>query len=155
VELEERLRDRTAWSTEGRCSIAKTLDVLSTRTAFLVVRECFYGTTRFDDFVTRTGTSAPAVSRALKQLEQTGVVGRAPYRAPGSRPRAEYRLTPAGEELLPVLLSLMQWGDKHLQDGHPPLLFTRDGDLSTVTVTVTTPDGEPVPSGEILIRAND
>lgn len=55
---------------------------------------CFYGTTRFDDFVDRVGMSAPAVSRALKRLEESGVVTGTPYREPGARTRIEYVLTP-------------------------------------------------------------
>ena len=121
--FEPRLQDRASWTIGDRCSAAKVLNLLSTKTAFLTVRECFYGTTRFEDFVERIGTSAPAVSRALKQLESAGVVERVPYREPGRRVRDEYRLTQAGEDLLPVFLSLIQWGDAHLQDGRPPLSF--------------------------------
>ncbi|GHH85766.1 putative transcriptional regulator [Streptomyces sulfonofaciens] len=152
MRFEERLQDRATWRIGERCSAAKTLDLLSTKTVFLVVRECFYGTSRFDAFVDRTGASAPAVSRALRVLESSGVVERVPYREPGERPRDAYRLTPAGEELLPVLMSLIQWGDKHLQGGNPPLRFTRDGD-EEVVVSVTTRDLEPVTSDSILIHA--
>ena len=43
------LDPRDGWTAEG-CTIAKALDVIPTRSAFLVLREAFYGTTRFDDF---------------------------------------------------------------------------------------------------------
>jgi DNA-binding HxlR family transcriptional regulator len=92
--VEDQLTDRTPWRPE-LCSIAKTLDLQSTKTTFLVLRECFYGTTRFEDFVNRVPTSAPALSRALKQLESAQIVTRVPYRSP-----------PAGEDLLPVVMSL-------------------------------------------------
>lgn len=123
MEFEPRLRDRSRWSIGSACSVARLLDVLSTKTAFLVVRECLFGTTRFEDFTTRIGASAPAVSRALKQLEAAEIVYRVPYQESGQRARDEYRLTPAGEDLLPVFLALMQWGDKYLHDGKPPLRF--------------------------------
>ena len=151
MEFEARLRDRATWSIGDRCSAAKTLELLNTKTAFLVVRECFYGTSRFDDFVRRIGASAPAISRALKQLESAGVVARTPYREPGARPRDEYRLTEAGKDLLPVFLALMQWGDKHLQDGRPPLAFARATDGKRIGVIVTTTDTEPVPPEDIRI----
>lgn len=137
MEFEPRLRDRTRWTTGGACSVAKLLDVLSTKTAFLVVRECFYGTTRFEDFTARVGASAPAVSRALKQLEAAGIIARVPYQESGQRVRDEYRLTPAGEDLLPVLLALAQWGDKYLQDGAPPLTFVDAATQRPVGVRVT------------------
>ncbi|KAA0112832.1 transcriptional regulator [Mycolicibacterium sp. P9-22] len=152
--FERRLQDREAWSIGENCSAAKVLDLLSTKTAFLAVRECFYGTTRFEDFVERVGASAPAVSRALKQLETAGVVQRVPYREPGRRARDEYHLTPAGEDLLPVFLSLIQWGDAHLQDGNPPLSF-RDQRGRRVQVRITADsDGTVVHSDDLEIRYN-
>ena len=140
--FERRLQDRSRWTIGDNCSAAKVLDLLNTKTVFLAVRECFYGTTRFEDFVDRIGASAPAVSRALKQLETAGVVTRVPYREPGKRARDEYVLTTAGEELLPVFLSLVQWGDAHLQDGAPPLTF-RNPQGQRVAVRVTADTGEP------------
>ena len=152
--FEQRLQDRASWTIGERCSAAKVLDLLSTKTVFLAVRECFFGTTRFEDFVERLGVSAPAVSRALKQLEAAGVVQRVPYQEPGNRVREEYHLTPAGEDLLPVLLSLMQWGDAHLQDGEPPLSFLdRQGRSVQVKVTADT-DSAAVRSADLEIRYN-
>lgn len=152
--FEPRLQDRASWTIGDRCSAAKVLNLLSTKTAFLTVRECFYGTTRFEDFVERIGTSAPAVSRALKQLESAGVVERVPYREPGRRVRDEYRLTQAGEDLLPVFLSLIQWGDMHLQDGRPPLSFL-DSQGRRVQVRVTADAAVPaVQSSDLEIRYN-
>ncbi|WP_280391636.1 winged helix-turn-helix transcriptional regulator [Nocardia brasiliensis] len=154
MEFEEKLRDRDAWSIGDGCSAERVLSLLSTKTVFLVVRECFYGTTRFEDFVHRIGTSAPAASRALKQLESADIVTRVPYREPGKRIHDEYRLTASGEDLLPIFLSLMQWGDKYLQDGRPPLTFVDAETGRPLRVRITT---EPVPepaSADIEIRLN-
>ncbi|MFJ7955590.1 winged helix-turn-helix transcriptional regulator [Streptomyces sp. NPDC096319] len=152
MRFEKRLSDRDTWSIGDGCSAGRVLDLLSTRTVFLVVRECFYGTTRFEDFVTRIGASAPSVSRALKQLESAGVVARTPYREPGQRARDEYRLTPAGEDLLPVFLSLVRWGDAHLQDGRPPLAFVEAGTGRPLSVRVTADPAPDPPSDDIEIR---
>ncbi|WP_280429966.1 winged helix-turn-helix transcriptional regulator [Nocardia brasiliensis] len=154
MEFERKLRDRDAWSIGEGCSAERVLRLLSTRTVFLVIRECFYGTTRFEDFVSRIDTSAPAVSRALKQLEGAGIVARVPYREPGKRIHDEYRLTASGEDMLPVFLSLVQWGDKYLQDGRPPLTFVDAETGRPLRVRITT---EPVPepsSDNIEIRLN-
>jgi DNA-binding HxlR family transcriptional regulator len=115
--LEGQLADRDRYRGTEYCSIAKVLDLLSTKTSFLVLRECFYGTSRFEDFVERIGTTAPALSRSLKQLESAGILTKVPYREPGSRVRHAYELTAAGEDLLPVILAITQWGDVHLQHG--------------------------------------
>lgn len=154
MRFEERLRDRAAWSIGDACSAARVLDLLSTKTAFLVVRECFYGTTRFEDFVARIGTSAPAVSRALKQLKAAGIVAPVRYREPGSRARDGYRLTEAGEDLLPVFLSLMQWGDKYLQEGRPPLSFVDTHSGRRMRVRVTAEPAAESMSDDIEIRLN-
>ena len=152
--FEERLHDRDRWSIGEGCSAARVLDLLTTKTAFLVVRECFYGTTRFEDFVTRIGASAPAVSRALKQLEAARILTRVPSQDPGRRTRTEYRLTTAGEDLLPVFMSLMHWGDKYLQDGSPPFVFVDTDSGRPVGVHVTADPAPDATSNDIEIRLN-
>lgn len=154
MEFEERLRDRDAWSIGDGCSAGRVLELLSTRTVFLAVRECLYGTTRFEDFVTRIGTSAPAVSRALKQLESAEIVARVPYQETGRRAHHEYRLTEAGEDLLPVFLSLIQWGDKYLQDNRPPLSFVESDTGRAMNVRVTADPATERSSDDIEIRLN-
>ena len=138
MEFEPDLRDRSQWDIGDACSMTRTLEVLTTKIAFQTVRELFFGTVRFDDFVMRTESSAPAVSRALKQLEAAGIVARVPYREPGQRARDEYHLTEAGEDLLPVFMSLVQWGDTYLQDGPAPLSFVDAATGRAVGVCVTT-----------------
>ncbi len=153
MEFEKRLQDRRQWQIGDGCSMSKVLELLSTKTTFQVVRELFFGTTRFEDFVERIQTSAPAVSRALKQLESAQIVARTPYREPGSRARDEYRLTEAGEDLLPVFLSLVQWGDKYLQDGPATLSFVDADTGRRLGVSVTTETDAPVRrSSDIQIR---
>lgn len=156
MEFESRLSDRDAWAIGDGCSAARALDLLSTKTTFMVIRECFYGTTRFDDFVVRIGASAPAVSRSLKTLEEAGVISRSPYQEPGRRLHDEYHLTAAGEDLLPVLLALIQWGDNYLQGGRPPLRFVDADTGHAIGVRVTVDDdGEPaVRSEDIKVELN-
>lgn len=114
------LEPRGAWVAE-RCTIARTLEVVPTRSAFLILREAFYGTTRFDDFATRVGISAPVTAARLRELVERGLLEREDYREPGQRTRQRYRLTERGAELFPVLVALMQWGDRWLDDGEGPV----------------------------------
>lgn len=153
MEFYAAMGDRSQWRIGDMCSMTRTLEVLTTKTAFQTVRELFFGTVRFEDFVTRTESSAPAVSRALKQLEAAGIVTRVPYQEPGQRARDEYRLTEAGEDLLPVFLSLVQWGDKHLQNGRAPLAFLDAQSGRPVSVRVAAGrDASPTRSSDIAIR---
>jgi DNA-binding HxlR family transcriptional regulator len=113
------LDPRSGWKAT-RCSLARALDIVSTRTAFLLMREAFYGTERFDDFAERVGISDPVASARLKELVAEGLLVREPYREPGQRTRYAYRLSDMGADLFPALVALMQWGDRwRADDGGP------------------------------------
>jgi DNA-binding HxlR family transcriptional regulator len=114
VHMAGRLEPRGGWKAE-RCSIARALEVLSARSAFLILREAFYGTTRFDDFAERAGISEPVAAARLRELVDDGLLEREAYREPGQRTRQLYRLTSKGAELFPVLAALMQWGERWLE----------------------------------------
>src|SRR5690242_20159712 len=120
------LDPRDSWSAD-RCTIAKALDVVSTRSAFLLLREAFYGTTRFDDFAERAQISEPVAAARLRELVDEGLLEREAYREPGQRTRRRYKLTEKGADLFPALAALMQWGDKWLDErGGPVELHHRD-----------------------------
>jgi DNA-binding HxlR family transcriptional regulator len=115
VQLTGALAPRSGW--EARfCSMAAALDVVSTRSAFLLLREAFYGTTRFEDFAARGGISEASAAARLHELVDHGLLEREPYQEPGQRTRHGYRLTAMGADLLPALVALMQWGDRWLTD---------------------------------------
>ncbi|MGH1564251.1 winged helix-turn-helix transcriptional regulator [Mumia sp. DW29H23] len=108
------LSDRDAWSAVGRCSIEKAVAVVGTRTAMLVMREAYYGTTRFDDFSERVGMTRAATASRLASLVEAGLLEQRDYREPGQRTRKEYVLTDAGRDLVPVVWALFQWGRMHV-----------------------------------------
>src|SRR5437868_5907745 len=121
------LDPRSSWGPADRCTIAKALDVLTTRSAFLILREAFYGTTRFDDFAERAGISEPAAAARLRELVEDGLLEREDYREPGQRTRQRYRLTEKGADLFPALVALMQWGDRYLDDRGGPVELQHRG----------------------------
>src|ERR1700679_3989154 len=120
LELVGDLSPRSGWEAT-RCSIAKALEIVSTRSAFLLLREAFYGTERFDDFAERVGISDPVAAARLKELVANGLLVREPYREPGQRTRSAYRLSEMGAELFPALAALMQWGDRWLAEDDGPV----------------------------------
>ena len=147
--LQGLLADRDAWSAVGECAIEKTMAVVGTRSAMLIMREAYYGTTRFDDFAERVGLSEPATAARLRELVDEGLLEREDYREPGQRTRQQYRLTPKGADLFPVLVALMQWGDRWLDDrGGPIELLHRDCG-EPVSVSLHCAAGHEVQSGEI------
>jgi DNA-binding HxlR family transcriptional regulator len=103
------------------CSIARTLALIGDRWALLILRDLSNGVRRFDDLVTHLGIARNVLSRRLAALTEGGLITRTAYRIDGARERQEYRLTYAGRDLIPILLAVMAWGDKHLsgQDGPP------------------------------------
>lgn len=145
------LADRNAWAAE-RCPIKNAFDVVGTRSTILLMREAYYGTTRFDDFAHRVGITDAVASARLRELVDAGLFARRPYQEPGQRTRYEYVLTPAGSDLLPVLLALWQWGDKHLSgEQGPALLLRHTGCSAPLTVEVRCTDGHEVPLDEVTV----
>ncbi|MFB8008589.1 winged helix-turn-helix transcriptional regulator [Nocardia sp. NPDC056000] len=153
VVLEGKLRDLSAWKPEG-CSIAKALDIVGTRSAMLILREAYYGVTRFDGFATRIGITDAAASSALRKLTDAGLLEKRPYQEEGKRTRHEYVLTPMGSDLLPAVLALWQWGDKYLQDGTPPLERVEDTTGEPVRVEIRSASGNEVPLENLRVRVN-
>ncbi|MCD2194795.1 helix-turn-helix transcriptional regulator [Actinomycetospora endophytica] len=100
----------------GNCSVQRALDVIGDRWSLLILRETFNGVRRFDDLAGHLAISESVLSRRLRSLVEAGVLERSAYRAAGQRTRHQYRLTERGLDLLPVLTSLMEWGDRHLAD---------------------------------------
>ena len=97
----------------SNCSIARTLQVFGEKWTLLIIRESFYGATRFEQFHRVLQCPRNLLSERLTLLVDEGILERSEYREPGSRARNEYRLTDQGRELVPILLALMHWGDRH------------------------------------------
>jgi DNA-binding HxlR family transcriptional regulator len=147
VNMTGTLHPRGAW-TADRCSMAKALEVLSARSSFLIMREAFYGTTRFDDFVQRVGITDAVAAARLRELVADGLLSREPYREPGQRTRHEYRLTEKGADLFPVLVALLQWGDRWLNDGGRVELRHHDCG-ARVGVEIRCAEGHEVAPGDL------
>lgn len=146
------LADRDAWSAVGECPIERTIDVVGTKSALLILREAYYGTTRFDDFCRRVGITKAATAARLDELVGAGVLTRRPYKEPGQRTRDEYVLTRAGTDFMPVVWALFQWGQRHLPDP-APLRLTHSGCTAAVDVEMRCSHGHLVPPDELAVRA--
>jgi DNA-binding HxlR family transcriptional regulator len=124
------------------CSIARTLELIGEKWALLALREVFLGVRRFDAIQRNTGAPRDILSARLRKLVASGVLERHQYQ---ERPaRFEYRLTQPGRELLPVLLTLMQWGDRYLSHGDPPLTYRHRCGADLESVLICGSCGEPV-----------
>jgi DNA-binding HxlR family transcriptional regulator len=148
IRLTGKLDPRSGWKA-SRCSIARALDHVGARSTLLLLREAFYGTTRFDDFAERVGLSESVTAARLRELVDEGLLERQAYRDPGQRTRYEYRLTPKGAELLPALAALMQWGDRWLTENGGPVELRHHGCGERVTVALQCAAGHQVEEDEL------
>jgi len=94
------------------CPTARGLSVIGDRWNMLILRDCFLGIRRFDQFQEHLGITRHVLADRLKSLEAAGVLKRVPYQ---ERPlRYDYRLTKMGLDLYPTLLMLIDWANRHL-----------------------------------------
>ena len=112
----------------ANCAIGAAVDIIGERPTFLALREVFNGVRRFDDMRRRTGMPRQVLSDRLARLVREDLLRKVPYRDAGQRSRHEYRLTGKGLDLYPVLVALMEWGDRHAlgPDGPQVMLRHRD-----------------------------
>ncbi len=103
----------------------RALQLVGNRTSLLLLREVFYGVSRFDALVKRVGVTEASAAQRLRELVEIGVLAKEPYKEPGQRTRYAYVLTEAGHDLLPVVLALVQWGARHT-DGPAPRMRHAD-----------------------------
>jgi DNA-binding HxlR family transcriptional regulator len=95
---------------EMECPVARTLEVMGEWWSMLIIRDAFHGVRRFEAFQARLGIARNMLTRRLAALIDAGILEKRPYSA--HPPRFEYRLTAKGRDLFPVLITLMNWGNR-------------------------------------------
>lgn len=127
---------RKASFADMNCSIAQALEVVGEWWTLLILRDCFLGIRRFDDFVDRLGIARNVLTNRLDTLVDAGVLERRAYDE--ARGRYDYVLTDMGRALWPVLTALRQWGDEWLLgEGNEPLLLEHRDRGHTTTARMT------------------
>ncbi len=96
------------------CPVAMAAEILCTRWTMVLLRELIAGSTRFNDLRRGVPKMSPTLlSQRLKDLEAAGIVRR--YEIPRKKGLYEYRLTPAGEDLRPVVEAVGIWGQRWVE----------------------------------------
>jgi DNA-binding HxlR family transcriptional regulator len=98
--------------------MARTWAVIGERWTMMILRECFRGVKRFEDIQAKLQLGRNILSERLQLLVDEGILERRPYQQ--NPVRHEYVLTTMGEDLYPVLLAMLRWGNKYKVDV-PPL----------------------------------
>jgi DNA-binding HxlR family transcriptional regulator len=115
------------------CPVARGLDQVGEWWSILILRDAYYGVTRFDEFRERLGIAPNMLTRRLKRLVEVGMLERRRYSE--HPPRYEYVLTHRGRDFRSVVLAFFAWGNRHFAD---------EGKSLTLIDTVTGKEVDPV-----------
>lgn len=134
-------------------SIAHVLDVLGEGWSMLIIREAFFGIRRFEEFQSHLGIARNILTTRLKRLCDNGILDRVPIRE-GAK-RHEYLLTTKGKELMPLLITLTQWGDKWVYGaGKEPIIFLDHENRNPISpILVHADDGRTLRPRDIMPTA--
>jgi DNA-binding HxlR family transcriptional regulator len=117
-------------------AVKRALEVLGDRWTFLILREAFFGVRRYGYFQRNLGIGRNVLAARLSALVEHGLLERVRYRTDPDW--YEYRLTHAGLDLFPAILTIKAWAERHLLDPHHPRLDIRHsscgGQLTPVVV---------------------
>jgi DNA-binding HxlR family transcriptional regulator len=133
---------------DRRCSIAQTLEIVGEWWTLLIVRDALRGLRRFEDFQESLEIARNVLASRLRTLVDRGVLERRRYQERPSR--YEYVLTEKGADLFPVIIALMQWGDRWASKKGPPvLLYDRATDQPVEPVLVDGRTGRKIERGSL------
>ena len=135
-----------------RCSVARTVDIIGEWWTPMILRDAFYGRTRFEDFQRSLGIARNVLAVRLDRLVGAGIMERRRYEE--HPPRDEYVLTDKGRDLFPVIAALLAWGDRWTagEAGPPALRRHRAcGELTQVEMRCTA-CGEPLHSADVDVE---
>lgn len=97
------------------CSVARTLSVIGDTWTMMIIRNAFLGIRKFDDLQKNLGVTRHVLTDRLNTLVQEEILYKSPYTE--TKKRFEYRLTQKGLDLYPIIMSLIQWGDRYMDQG--------------------------------------
>jgi DNA-binding HxlR family transcriptional regulator len=98
---------------ETHCPAEATLQVIGGRWKVLLLYHLFGGVKRFSELQRAiSGITQKMLTQQLREMERDGIVQRTVY--PQVPPKVEYRLTPLGETLKPVVNAMCRWGAQRL-----------------------------------------
>ncbi|MEV7806853.1 helix-turn-helix domain-containing protein [Microbispora sp. NPDC088329] len=97
------------------CPSRQLLDALSDKWVSLALTALADGPRRFSELArTIAGVSQKMLTQTLRTMERDGLVSRTV--TPAVPVRVDYRLTPLGESLMPLLKAIKNWAEVHMED---------------------------------------
>lgn len=134
------------------CPIARSLERVGEWWSMLILRDAFYGLSRFDELQKSLGIAPNMLTRRLSGLVEEGLLERRQYC--DKPPRHEYVLTQSGRDFRPVLLSLLAWGNQHYApEGASVLLVDKHTGKPVDLILVDRNSGKPITPADHIIDA--
>ncbi len=125
------------------CPIARGLGKVGEWWSILILREAFYGKTRFDQFEKSLQIAPTMLTRRLAGLVEGGLMTRRLYCS--KPPRYDYVLTETGRSFKPVLLAFIAWGNEQFApEGASLVIASRETGLAADPVLVDAMTGLPI-----------
>lgn len=106
----EKLREDLARLPGDECSLPASLEVIGERWCFMILRAALNGVGHFEEFLSEIGIARNILANRLTRMVDTGIMTRRP--CDHDKRKVEYRLTPKGQDLLPTMIALRQWGER-------------------------------------------
>jgi DNA-binding HxlR family transcriptional regulator len=130
------------------CAIPAAVEAVGERWSFLILRGVFHGLHHFEEFQATLGIARNILSNRLARLVEQGILER--EREDSDRRKVSYRLTAKGQDLLPVLIALRQWGERWVS-GVPsnPVLVDSSSKQPVAPMTVHAADGRSLSLNEL------
>lgn len=126
-----------------QCPIARSLERVGEWWSILILRDCFHGLRRFDEFEKSLGIAPNMLTKRLNGLVEAGLLERRQYN--DRPPRFEYVLTERGRDFRPVLQALLTWGNKHFApEGASVLIVNQETGQIAEPVMVDGISGRPL-----------
>ncbi|AKL11827.1 TPA: helix-turn-helix transcriptional regulator [Kluyvera intermedia] len=135
------------------CGLAAAAELLGDQWVLLILREAFYGITRFETMREHTKMTKQTLANRLKKMTELGLLCKMPYQEEGARERYEYVLTPKSRSLAPLLISLMEWGHKNLLHDEPHISLINKSTGDVVHSAFVSAKGEVVDANNLQIVA--
>ena len=92
------------------CPLIQSARILGDKWSLMIIRECFFGYSRFEHFQENLKISRSVLSEKLKKLVAEEILEKQSYKEEGRRQRYRYLLSEKGWDLYKVLTGLIEWG---------------------------------------------
>jgi len=106
----DKIREDLSSLVGGECSLPVSLEVIGERWCFMILRAALNGVGHFEDFLSEIGIARNILANRLTRMVEAGIMTRRP--CDHDKRKVEYRLTDKGQDLLPTMIALRQWGER-------------------------------------------